>query len=91
MFVYWYLMKYVGRSPFSHSALDIKTLAMARLGLDYRQCSKRNFPARWFTDHKHSHVALDDAIEQGHLFLHILNELPRPQQKSLFKDPSEGT
>jgi hypothetical protein len=29
MFVYWYLMKYVGESPFSHSALDIKSFAMA--------------------------------------------------------------
>ena len=28
MFVYWYLIKFVGRSPFSHSGIDIKTLAM---------------------------------------------------------------
>jgi hypothetical protein len=25
MFVYWYLMRFAGESPFSHSALDIKT------------------------------------------------------------------
>src|SRR6188768_2295413 len=31
MFVYWYLMRFVGESPFSHSALDIKTLAMVAL------------------------------------------------------------
>jgi len=42
MFVYWYLIRFTGGSPFSHSALG---------------------PAR------HTHVALDDAIEQGELWL----------------------
>lgn len=31
LFVYWYLIRYVGESPFSHSALDIKSFAMAVL------------------------------------------------------------
>lgn len=33
MFVYWYLMRYLDKSPFSFSALDIKTYAMAILKL----------------------------------------------------------
>jgi hypothetical protein len=32
MFVHWYLIRFAGESPFSHSALDIKTLVMAALG-----------------------------------------------------------
>ena len=36
-FVYWYLIKFVGESPFSHSALDIKSFAMAMLKTGYRQ------------------------------------------------------
>ena len=32
LFVYWYLIRFAGESPFSHSALDIKTYAMALLG-----------------------------------------------------------
>src|SRR6185295_17846879 len=64
LFVYWYLIRFAGRSPFSHSALDIKTLAMALLKKDYRDCTKRNMPRRWFDDIPHTHVALDDAIEQ---------------------------
>jgi hypothetical protein len=36
LFVYWYLMRFVGESPFSHSALDIKTFAMALTGKTYR-------------------------------------------------------
>ena len=71
-FVYWYLIKFVGRSPFSHSALDIKTYAMALLGIDYRESVKRNMPKGWFDDLPHTHVALDDAIAQGALFCNML-------------------
>jgi hypothetical protein len=75
MFVYWYMIRFVGRSPFSHSALDMKTLAMALLGCPYREAVKRNMPGRWFDDVPHTHVALDDAIEQGRLFCNMLAEL----------------
>ncbi len=74
MFVYWYLMKYVGESPFSHSALDIKSFAMAVLKSNYRESTKRNMPKRWFEDLPHTHVALSDAIEQGVLFCNMLKE-----------------
>ena len=74
LFVYWYLLRFVGKSPFSHSALDIKTYAMALLGLPYRESTKRNMPKRWFSDSPHTHVALDDAIEQGELFCNMLAE-----------------
>jgi hypothetical protein len=74
LFVYWYLMRFVGESPFSFSALDIKTYAMALLKSEYREASKRNMPQRWFDEHPHTHVALDDAIEQGALFCNMLAE-----------------
>jgi hypothetical protein len=72
MFVYWYLIRYVGRSPFSHSALDIKTYAMAMLKKPYRDSSKRAMPAHWFDPLPHTHVAVDDAIAQGALFCNML-------------------
>lgn len=72
LFVYWYLMRFLGESPFSHSALDMKSFAMAVLGTDYRESTKRNMPKRWFDDLPHTHVALDDAIEQGALFCNML-------------------
>jgi hypothetical protein len=72
MFVYWYLIRFAGTSPFSHSALDIKTYAMALLGTEYRASVKRNMPAAWFDDLPHTHVALDDAIGQGALFCNML-------------------
>jgi hypothetical protein len=74
MFVYWYLTRFAGESPFSHSALDIKTFAMVLLKGDYRNATKRNMPKRWFDALPHSHVALDDAIEQGALFCNMLRE-----------------
>jgi hypothetical protein len=74
LFGYWYLMRFVGKSPFSHSALDIKTFAMATMGGGYRDATKKNMPKRWFSNRPHTHKALDDAIEQGELFINILNE-----------------
>ena len=72
LFVYWYLIRFAGESPFSHSALDMKTFAMALLKTDYRDSTKRNMPKQWFDKLPHSHVALDDAIEQGALFCNML-------------------
>jgi hypothetical protein len=73
LFVYWYLIRFTGESPFSHSALDIKSYAMAVLNTEFRQSTKRNMPKDWFDPFPHTHVALDDAIEQGALFCNILN------------------
>lgn len=72
MFVHWYLNRFAGESPFSHSALDIKTYTMALLGTDYYDSVKRNMPKEWFDPLPHTHVALDDAKEQGALFCNIL-------------------
>ncbi|MEZ4308431.1 MAG: hypothetical protein R3F14_10345 [Polyangiaceae bacterium] len=74
LFVYWYLIRFTGKSPFSFSALDIKSYAMALLKLPYRDSVKRNMPSHWFSKSPHTHVALDDALEQGHLFVTMLQE-----------------
>src|SRR5580704_9547830 len=77
MFVYWYLIRFVGESPFSFSALDVKTYAMALLKTDYRDSVKKNMPKHWFDSFPHTHIALDDAIEQGALFCNMLAENQR--------------
>jgi hypothetical protein len=74
LFVYWYLIYFTGESPFSFSALDMKTLAMALMRGDYRRATKRNMPRRWFDELPHTHRALDDAVEQGALFCNMLAE-----------------
>ena len=82
LFVYWYLMRFVGESPFGHSALDVKSFAMAVLRTGYRDSSKERMPKRWFDELPHSHVALDDAIEHGALFCNMLNENRTPGGQS---------
>lgn len=72
MFVYWYLRKHGLDSPFSFSCVDMKSVAMVKLGKSYRDCSKRNFPKEWFGPEKHTHIALDDAIEQGRMFFRMM-------------------
>src|SRR5688500_19156617 len=72
LFVYWYLIRFAGESPFSHSALDIKTYAMSVLGVDYRDAVKRAMPRRWFDVLTHHQVALDDALVQGALICNML-------------------
>lgn len=71
LFVYWYLIKFLGRSPFSFSALDVKTYAMAVMGCDYRDVNKRTMKPYLPVDSPHTHVAVEDAIEQGELFCNL--------------------
>jgi hypothetical protein len=80
LFVYWYLIRFTGASPFSHSALDMKTMAMVLLGTEYRESVKRNMPKRWFGPEPHTHVALDDAIEQGELFCNMIADARAPKR-----------
>jgi hypothetical protein len=75
MFIYWYLINFTGHSPFSFSALDMKTYAMAKLRTPFKATTKRNFPQKWKdVPQKHTHIALDDAIEQGHIFMNMLKD-----------------
>jgi DNA polymerase III alpha subunit (gram-positive type) len=74
LFVYYYIVHFGYDSPFSFSALDIKTYACAMMKTEYRQSTKKNMPKRWFPATPHTHVALDDAVEQGQLFINMLRE-----------------
>jgi len=74
LFIYWYLIKFTGASPFSFSALDIKSYACAVMKKGYRQSTKRDMPRKWFGTQAHTHRAVDDAIGQGQLFMNILKD-----------------
>jgi hypothetical protein len=78
MFIYWYLVRFAKRSPFGFAALDLKTMAMVLLGKEFQRTTKDTMPRSWFnSENPHRHVALDDAIEQGELFLNMLEEARR--------------
>jgi hypothetical protein len=75
LFLYWYLMKFAGRSPFepSYSGLDLESYAMRALGLPYTEIKSDKFPQEWKPQkNERPHVALSDAIEQGELFINML-------------------
>jgi hypothetical protein len=70
----WYLHAFAGGNPFGISGLCLKSYGAALLGVGFRRATKRNFPRRWFEDLRHTHVALDDAVEQGAMGINMLRE-----------------
>jgi len=75
-FVHWYLVRFLGRSVFGESGLDMRSFAMALLRRKYRHSGKRAWPAHWHpAELAHTHVALEDALEQGHQFCAMLAEM----------------
>ena len=77
-FVYWYLMRFCGESPFSFAGVDMKTYAMVLLDSPFFETVKSNMPRRWFAgDRGRPHVALDDALAQGMVFCQMLAERQR--------------
>lgn len=81
MWLHWYCVRFTGESAFGHSdVLDGKSFAAARLGGNLRRASKRYMPKEWFDRLPHTHVAEDDAIQQGALIVNMIRAvrgLPR--------------
>lgn len=82
-FVYYYFCAAGIQSPFGHSALDIKTLWVAYTlkkwgrGWASGRTYKRDVPQEWKGDAKHTHVGVEDAIEQGKILVNLLQELQK--------------
>lgn len=72
-FLYWYLMRFTGASPFGHSGcLDMKTLYATKARLPLRAVAKGTMPRELLSERRHTHHALDDAIEQAELFSNLM-------------------
>ncbi|MFF7456234.1 exonuclease [Kitasatospora sp. NPDC008115] len=72
-FLYWYLVRFTGSSPFGHSGcLDMKTLYAARAGVPFAGIGKRSMPGELLPGLPHTHHALDDAREQAVLFANLM-------------------
>jgi hypothetical protein len=71
----YYCVRFLGSNPFSFSrAVDVKSYAWAILGRSFQSCSKKTMPRHWFDDLPHTHVAIDDAIEQGAMFINMVRD-----------------
>lgn len=73
MFLYWYLVRFGGDSPFGHSgSMDMKTMFASKANRSIAFVGKRSMPKHLLPDRPHTHNALDDAIEQGELFANLM-------------------
>ena len=71
-FLYWYFVRFAGRSPFGFSScLDIRTLYQARALTPFDNSSQRSMPHWLLPGREHTHNAADDALEQAELFSNI--------------------
>ncbi len=80
MWIYWYLVRFSGMRPFRENALDIRSYAMGMRKSEFRMTSRSYLPKRWFDELPHTHVALDDALEQGAVFCNMLAENHRSEE-----------
>jgi hypothetical protein len=72
-FLYWYLIRFTGSSPFGHSGcLDMKTLYATKAGVPLRAVAKGTMPRHLLSRRRHTHHALDDAIEQAELLANLM-------------------
>jgi hypothetical protein len=71
--LYWYFRRFSKEgSPFSHSrCFDLKTAFAVKAALPIAQAGKSNLMPELRSRRKHTHNALDDAIEQAEIFAKI--------------------
>ena len=72
-FLYWYLIRFTGSSPFGHSGcLDMKTLYATKAGMPLWAVAKGTMPRHLLSRRPHTHHALDDAVEQAELLANLM-------------------
>lgn len=71
--LYWYFIKFsVDGSPFDYSrCYDIKTALAVKASIPISEAGRSRLHPALLSKHKHTHHALDDAIEQAEIFANI--------------------
>jgi DNA polymerase III epsilon subunit-like protein len=77
MFVADYFQRYLGRNPFGHSAIDIKSLYMGAVGTTWARTSLKYLSPLYLDGSKLSHNALGDAKVQAEVFRAVRAESAR--------------
>jgi len=75
MFVNYYFYHFLGHNPFGHAAIDIKAFYMGMAGVSWSQTSWRFINPKYITEHKLTHHALQDALDQADMFKRMLEDL----------------
>jgi ribonuclease T len=76
MFVNDYFHRYLGRNPFGHAALDIKSYYMGLTGVRWEETSMTSVGQRYLGRQELTHHALRDAMDQGEIFRKMLESRP---------------
>jgi ribonuclease T len=74
MFIHDYFIRYLGRNPFGHSAVDIKAVYLGASGKSWQETSGENLHRLYHDGKTLSHNALQDALDQSIIFEAILEE-----------------
>lgn len=72
MFINDYFMRYMGRNPFGHTALDIKAFYMGMAGTTWNETSMKYIGPRYLGNQQLTHHALRDAMDQAEIFRKML-------------------
>ena len=74
MFLCWYFERFAGGSPFGFSsALDMKTMYQQKARVPISLAGKDDLPSFLQSHRRHTHNALDDAIEQADIFVRLFD------------------
>ncbi|HLA99143.1 MAG TPA: 3'-5' exonuclease [Anaerolineales bacterium] len=68
MFVNDYFHRFLGRNPFGHAALDIKSFYMGLAGVPWAETSLSAIASLYLGNRQLTHHALRDAMDQAELF-----------------------
>jgi len=80
MWIYWYLMKFVGHSPFGFQGFDMKTYAATILDRPFHNLGPS--PKEWATSLPHPHTPLEDSLEQGEEFF-LMRKYDRLRRRTI--------
>lgn len=71
--LYWYFIRFCAeRSPFNHSlCFDVKTAFAVKAGIPITEAGKSKLLPSLRPQRKHTHHALEDAIEQAEIFANV--------------------
>lgn len=71
-YVLQYSRMFLGRDIFDGKIVDMRSMAMGILGVDYDQANKAHMPPAWDAMAELTHIAVEDATQQADLFFRML-------------------
>ena len=67
-FINFYFQEYLRENPFGIGGIDIKAFYMGLSGCAWEDTKSSKIPSKFKGKSRHTHNALDDAIEQAEMF-----------------------